>query len=109
MNDLHWLLAQAAPAGQETSFLNMVFLFGPLLVIWYFLLIRPQQKQAQAKDEMLKALKKGDAIIFAKGIHGNIKEVRNDVLVVEIAEKVRVRVERESVIGLRTHTTAKAS
>lgn len=75
-----------------------------IMVIFYFLLIRPQQKQAKKHREMLAALRRGDRIITSGGIIGTITKVNSDSeLTVEIAEGVRVRVAR----GMVADVTAK--
>jgi preprotein translocase subunit YajC len=68
----------------------MVLMFG----IFYFVLIRPQAKKQRETQEMLKKLDKGDEVITRGGIIGKITGVSGDVLVIELQEKVRVRVPR---------------
>lgn len=81
-----------------TSFLPLIIMFA----IFYFLLIRPQQKKNKAMREMLASLKKGDRIVTGGGIHGRITGVSDNVLTVEIADKVRVKVNRANVSALST-------
>jgi preprotein translocase subunit YajC len=92
------LAADEAPAsggmGQLMSFAPLIILF----VIFYFLLIRPQQKKAKEQKEMLSKLEKGDAVVTSGGIHGTITGVAEDAVTVEIAENVRVKVAKEHVI-----------
>lgn len=74
--------------------------FGPLIiifVIFYFLLIRPQQKQQKERKQMLASLKKGDEIITIGGIYGKILNIKDDVLTLEIADKVRINVTRSAI------------
>lgn len=81
-------------------------LSGPLpmlilmFVIFYFLLIRPQQKKAKAQKEMLANLRKGDSILTAGGIYGKITGIDDQTVVVEIAPQVRVKMTRGSVSGV---------
>ena len=93
------LAADEAPApggmGQLMSFAPLVILF----VIFYFLLIRPQQKKAKEQKEMLSKLEKGDAVVTSGGIHGTITGVAEDAVTVEIAENVRVKVAKEHVVS----------
>ncbi|SPD73317.1 Preprotein translocase, YajC subunit [uncultured Desulfobacterium sp.] len=80
------------------AFIPIVLMF----VIFYFLLIRPQQKKAKQHKEMLGAVKKGDKIITSGGIHGEVTGISDDVVTIEIAPKVRVKVSRgfiSSVVG----------
>ena len=77
--------------------------FVPLILmfaIFYFLLIRPQQKKAKEHRELLTALKKGDRVISSGGLHGVITGLTDDVVTMEIAPKVRVKVSRGSVSGV---------
>ena len=93
------LAADEAPApgrmGQLMSFAPLIILF----VIFYFLLIRPQQKKAKEQKEMLSKLEKVDAVVTSGGIHGTITGVAEDAVTVEIAENVRVKVAKEHVVS----------
>ena len=71
-----------------------------MVVIFYFLLIRPQQKKQKEHQKMLAALQKGDDVITAGGIQGKITGVADNVLTIEIAEKVRVKVKREFITSV---------
>jgi preprotein translocase subunit YajC len=71
--------------------------FVPLIlmgVIFYFLLIRPQQKKAKDTRSMLSSLKRGDKVKTVGGLHGTITGLTDTVATLEIAEKVRVKVDR---------------
>jgi preprotein translocase subunit YajC len=89
--------AQAADGGATAglmSFLPLVLIF----VVFYFLLIRPQQKKLKEHKSMLEALRRGDRVVTGGGIIGTITKIgSDDELVVEIAEGVRVRVLRSTV------------
>ncbi len=80
-------------AGGFASFVPLILMF----VIFYFLLIRPQQKKAKEHQAMLGDLKKGDKIVTSGGIHGTITKVDDTDVTVEIADKVRVKVTRSNV------------
>jgi preprotein translocase subunit YajC len=71
-----------------------------MFVIFYFLLIRPQQKKAKEHRELVQNLKTGDRVITAGGIHGRITGMDETTLTVEIADRVRVKVTRGSVSGI---------
>jgi preprotein translocase subunit YajC len=70
-----------------------------MFAIFYFLLIRPQQKKAKEHQEMLKQLRRGDRIITSSGIYGTITGIDDKVAVVEISEKVRVKMLRSQIAG----------
>ncbi len=93
--------AQAAPGGAEgggtmISFvLPMVF----MVVIFYFLLIRPQQKKAKEHKALLDNLKVDDVIMTSGGIIGKIVNIDDQLVSLEVADKVRIRVARPYVAG----------
>ena len=90
-----------AQAQSESSPFGMLLPMGAIFLIFYFLLIRPQQKRQREHDEMLKALEKGDSIVTAGGLHGTVVGITDDTLTVEIAalkgERVRVKVARAKI------------
>uniref|UniRef100_I2Q0M3 Sec translocon accessory complex subunit YajC n=1 Tax=Desulfovibrio sp. U5L TaxID=596152 RepID=I2Q0M3_9BACT len=91
----------AAPAGGDaggnpiTAFLPLILMFA----IFYFLLIRPQQKKAKQHREYLAGLKRGDSILSGGGIYGRIMEVHGDRLTVEIAKDLTIEINRSYVSG----------
>ncbi|MCR9093564.1 MAG: preprotein translocase subunit YajC [bacterium] len=90
-NDL--TLLQAQPGGADFSFFLMM---GAIFLIFYFLVIRPQQRQQKDREEFLRTAAKGDDIVTSGGIHGKVSSVDGDVLEVEVArvrgEKVKLKV-----------------
>ncbi len=77
--------------------------FAPLIlmvVIFYFLLVRPQQKKQKEHRAMLSNLQKGDVVITQGGIQGKITGLTDSVVTLEIADKVRVKVQRPYIVGL---------
>jgi len=83
-----------APAGQGSSMLLMI---GGMVAIWYFLVIRPQTQQQKAHAAMIAALKKGDSVVTRGGLHGRVSEVEPDVLTIEVAKGVRIRIDKDKV------------
>ncbi|MBW1902048.1 MAG: preprotein translocase subunit YajC [Deltaproteobacteria bacterium] len=82
--------------GEGAGFISFV----PLLLmfaIFYFLLIRPQQKKSKQHRELLGALKKGDKVVSSGGLHGTVTGLTDDAVTMEIAPKVRVKVSRGSI------------
>lgn len=89
-----------AAAGQGAGGFGGLIPIVLMFVIFYFLLIRPQQKRNKEHKEMITNLKKGDRIITSGGIYGRITGLDEATLTVEIADKVRVKVARGNVSGL---------
>jgi preprotein translocase subunit YajC len=85
----------AAPGGSSPeSFLIMV---GGMFIIFYFLLIRPQQKRVKEHKNMVASLKKGDEVITNGGLLGRLTEVGDHFVTLELAESVEVKVQRQAV------------
>ena len=92
-----------APGGEggggtsPLAFLPFVLIF----VLFYFLILRPQQKQGKKKEELLKSLKRGDNVITAGGIYGKIMNItEDDIVTLEISKGVSIRIARSGISGL---------
>ena len=92
---LIWLQAQG---GRQPDPLGFLVPMGAILLIFYFLLIRPQQRRQKEHEDLLKSIQRGDRVVTSGGIHGEVTGATDDVLTVEIAnlkgERVRVKVDR---------------
>ncbi len=82
-------------AGGFAQFIPLVLIF----VVFYFLLIRPQQKQAKQHKAFLTDLKKGNKIVTKGGLHGVITALADNVITLEIAKDVAVKISRDAVAG----------
>jgi preprotein translocase subunit YajC len=76
---------------------GMLLTFGLMFAVMWFLIIRPQQKRQKEHQKMVAALKKGDRVITSGGLHGVVKEVRDETLLVKIAENTHVEVSRGAI------------
>ncbi len=93
--------AYAQGAGGNDMFISLLP-FVLIFVIMYFLIIRPQRQQAKKREEMLKAIRRGDTIVTGGGIVGKVTKVIDDhELEVQLAESVKVRVQRSLVFDVR--------
>lgn len=96
------LLAQAAspaPAGtpDQPPFYMMLVQFVPLIVIFYFLLIRPQQKRQKEHQKLVESIKTGDKVITSSGIHGIIANVKDKTVIVKVADNVKLEFDRAAI------------
>jgi preprotein translocase subunit YajC len=96
--------AAASPGADLMTFLPMIAIF----VVFYFLLIRPQQKRAKETRAMLEALQKGDEVITAGGIVGKIANLTDQYASVEISPNVEIRVQRAAISQILPKGTIKA-
>ncbi len=89
------------PAGTQqdprAQMLQMIVTFGILGVMFYFLLIRPQQKQRKDQENLIKNVKTGDKILLNSGIFGIVSNVKDKTLMVKIADNVKVEVLKSAV------------
>jgi preprotein translocase subunit YajC len=84
------------PGSQFAAFVPLVLMVG----IFYFLLIRPQQKKQKEHKQLLSNLQKGDVVMTSGGLHGKITGLTETAVTMEIAEKVRVKVQRGYIAGV---------
>lgn len=99
MNFLAYAMGGAGGAGGQGGGLGAFFPLIIMFAIFYFLLIRPQQKKAKLHREMISSLKKGDKVVSSGGLHGVVTGLTDDLVTMEIAPKVRVKVTRGSIAG----------
>ncbi len=91
-------LAQAAPAAPEQP--SALFQFAPLIIIavlFYFLLIRPQQKKQKEHQALIASVKTDDEIVTNSGIHGIVTNVKDATLLLKVADNVKIEIDRAAV------------
>lgn len=94
-------------AAQQGGLMGMLFPLAIFVLIFYFFIIRPQKKRDKQQKNMIDSIARGDQIITIGGFYGTVREVRDDVFQVEIAEGVRVTILKSAVQGKRTPAAAK--
>jgi preprotein translocase subunit YajC len=101
--------AQAAPSGGAGGF-GMSLLFPILLIaVMYFLMIRPQMKRQKEHRSMLEKLSKGDEVITNGGIAGVVNDIGENFITVEIADNVRIRVQKGAIANVLPKGTLKSA
>ena len=100
MTSIAWAQAGGAPEGAAGLFSLVPFIL--IFVVFYFLLILPQQRKQKQHKEMLTKLKKGDKIITSSGFWGAITRLEKDTATVQIDDNTKVKVQRENIARLRT-------
>jgi len=97
--------AQGAPAGSPLG--SMLFPLVLMFVIFYFLLIRPQQKKQKQHQDMLQSVRKGDKVVTSSGLYGVVVKVTEKDIVLEVADKVNLRFTIGSIGTVRDKDSAK--
>jgi preprotein translocase subunit YajC len=86
-----------APGGFQSLMGNGLIPIILMVVVFYFMLIRPQQKRAKEHRRMVEALKTGDKVVAAGGIHGTVSNVKDKTVIIKIAENTKIEIDRASV------------
>jgi preprotein translocase subunit YajC len=99
--------ADAAPAGPAGTGFEWIFLVG-FLVIFYFMIWRPQAKRAKEQKNLLGGLQKGDEVVTTGGIVGKITKVSDDFLVLEVSDTVELKFQKGAIAATLPKGTLKA-
>ncbi len=89
------ILLQANGAG-GSGILGQVFLFGSIILIMYFFMIRPQQKKQKDAKNFIENIKKGDQVVTIGGIHGKISSIEGDAVILELDRGMKIKVEKSA-------------
>lgn len=85
----------------NSSTLTLVLYFGVFFGIMYFLMIRPQQKQAKKRQAMMSSLRVKDQVITTGGIYGKISKLKDDSLILQIADTVEVEIAKSGIVSVQ--------
>ncbi len=86
--------------------MNFIFVMIAIFAIFYFLLIRPQQKKQKETKTMLDNLAHGDMVVTAGGLHGKISAITEQIVTLEVADKIKVKVSRSHIAGVTQKATS---
>ena len=105
------LLAQqtAAPAQPQPDLLSTLLPFLFMGVVFYFILIRPQQKKQKQHQQLLANLKTGDRVVTSSGIHGLIANVKETTFLLKVADNVKIEIDKGAISGVEKQSEAKAT
>jgi preprotein translocase subunit YajC len=90
----NWILLQADGGA---GIMGQVFLFGSIILIMYFFMIRPQQKKQKETKNFLESIKKGDTVVTIGGIHGKIYAIEGDTISLELDKGLKIKVEKSAI------------
>ena len=88
---------------QDSGFSQILFLYVPIGLIFYFLVIRPQRQQQKKIKAMLANLKKNDEVVTAAGIHGTVAIIKDKTVVVRVDENCRIEFDREAITAVKSN------
>lgn len=100
------LLAMAPAQGQggdpTSSLISTLVMFGGIIFIFYFMMIRPQQKRQKEMQAMLESMQKGDKVVTSSGIHGSIASMNDDnTITVNVADNVKLTFDKAAIVSVK--------
>jgi preprotein translocase subunit YajC len=93
-------MATPPGGGADGSMMSTLIMFGLIIAIFYFMILRPQQKRQKERQRLLEAVKKGDRIITAGGLHGTIAGLDEKTVLVQVAENVKMKFDRTAITSI---------
>jgi preprotein translocase subunit YajC len=79
------------------SMVSTFVMFGAIFLIFYFMIIRPQQKRAKEREKLLSSIEKGDKVITSGGVHGTVAGVEEKTILLQVTENVKLKIERSAI------------
>ena len=99
MNTLHLFAMAPPPQGgdAQSSLISTLVMFALIIGIFYFLILRPQQKRQKERQKLLEAVKKGDKVVTAGGLHGTVAGLDDKTVLLQVADNVKMKYERSAI------------
>jgi len=107
--DAAYAMGAPAEGGRAPNPIASLLPFVLMLLVLYLLILRPQIKKQKAHQRMIDELEKGDQIVTSGGIHGIIQSIKDDVIVLKVAENVKIEVSRTAVAQVKNKAAAGSS
>jgi len=103
---LNLLIAMAPQGGSGGgSMVSTFVMFGAIFLIFYFMIIRPQQKRAKEREKLLSSIEKGDKVITSGGVHGTVAGVEEKTILLQVTENVKLKIERSAISTILNRDT----
>lgn len=101
---MDFLLAMAPPpngqGGGAGSMISTIVMFGAIFAIFYFMIIRPQQKKAKEREKLLSAIEKGDKVITSSGIYATVAGLEEKTVLLDVGNNVKMKFERQAIASV---------
>ena len=88
---------QAQSGGGGTQLVTMLVTFGLIIVVFYFLVIRPQNRKQRDAKKMLQNIRKGDRVVTIGGLHGYVDSVKDDAVVLKVDDNVKIKFSKSAI------------
>jgi len=99
---VEYLFAMAPQGGEAGggSMISTLIMFGAIFAIFYFMIIRPQQKKAKEREKMLSEIQKGDKIVTGGGIHGTVAGLDEKTCLIDVGNNIKIKFERSAIASI---------
>jgi len=97
---LEILIAMAPQGGGSANLISTLIMFGAIFLIFYFMIIRPQQKRGKEREKMLSNMQKGDKVITSGGLHGTIAGIDEKTVLLQVSENVKMKFEKSAIASV---------
>jgi preprotein translocase subunit YajC len=97
---LEYLIAMAPQDGGGGSLVSTFVMFGAIFLIFYFMIIRPQQRRAKERDKMLSNVQKGDRVVTSGGLHGVVAGIDEKTILLQVSDNVKMKFERSAITAI---------
>lgn len=97
------LLAMAPPDGSGGgggSLISTLIMFGAIFAIFYFMIIRPQQKRAKEREKLLSAVQKGDKVVLTSGLYGTVAGLEEKTCLIDVGNNVKMKFDRSAIASV---------
>lgn len=97
---MEYLLAMAPPSdgqGGGGGLISTLIMFGAIFAIFYFMIIRPQQKRAKAKEKLLSAVEKGDKVVLSSGLYGTVAGLEEKTVLIDVGNNIKMKFDRSAI------------
>jgi len=91
------LIAMSPQGNGGGGLVSTLIMFGAIFLIFYFMIIRPQQKRAKEREKMLSNVQKGDKVVTSGGLHGTVAGLDDKTVLLDVGEKVKMKFERSAI------------
>lgn len=100
-------LAMAPQGGStESSLVSTLLMFAMIIGIFYFMILRPQQKRQKERQKMLDAVKKGDKVVTAGGLHGTVAGLDEKTVLIQVSDTVKLKFDRTAITSVMGESVA---
>ena len=94
------LIAMAPQGGGSANLISTLIMFGAIFLIFYFMIIRPQQKRAKQREKMLSNMQKGDKVITSGGLHGTIAGLDEKTVLLQVGDNIKMKFEKSAIASV---------